>query len=215
MNTAAAPNAPAVPVSAPGTMRHASHAGLNARRLTSLRSGWNSLSPACVTPPQITTTSGLKILMKLATAAPSREAVSCTTSSAHSSPSFAASYTIWAVSFETSLGQYVKGDLTKLTAQIVYEAGLDTLHGSLRDRRSGRICLDAPVVPAFAAASVGVDRDVTEFARDVGHAVVDLAVDDDAAADSRAEGETDDVFRAACRAAPPLAEDGAIGVVID
>src|SRR5882672_11181631 len=80
MKTAAAPYTPAVPGSVPGTILHASHAGLNARRLTSLRSGWNSLSPACVTPPQITTTSGLKILMKLATAAPSSEAVSCTTS---------------------------------------------------------------------------------------------------------------------------------------
>src|SRR6266498_2649517 len=77
MNTAAAPNTPAVPGSVPGTMRHASHAGLKARRLTSLRNGWNSLSPAWVTPPQITTTSGLKILRKLATAAPSSEAVSC------------------------------------------------------------------------------------------------------------------------------------------
>src|SRR5439155_22718753 len=60
MKTAAAPNTPAVPGSVPGTILQASHAGLNARRLTSLRSGLKSLSPACVTPPQMTTTSGLK-----------------------------------------------------------------------------------------------------------------------------------------------------------
>src|SRR5438034_7407006 len=41
-------------------MRHASTAGLKARRFTSLRSGANSFSPASVTPPQITTTSGLR-----------------------------------------------------------------------------------------------------------------------------------------------------------
>ena len=82
MNTAAAPYTPAVPVKAPGTMRHASHAGLNARRFTSFRSGANSLSPASVTPPQITTTWGLKMLTMLATPAPRRVAVSCTMSRA-------------------------------------------------------------------------------------------------------------------------------------
>ncbi len=46
MKTAAAPYTPAVPGNVPGTILHASHAGLNARRLTSVRSGWNSLSPA-------------------------------------------------------------------------------------------------------------------------------------------------------------------------
>src|SRR5256885_5265469 len=45
-NTAAAPYTPAVPVSSPGTMRHASTAGLKARRFTSPRSGANSFSPA-------------------------------------------------------------------------------------------------------------------------------------------------------------------------
>src|SRR4029077_18155712 len=112
MNTAAAPYTPAVPGSVPGTILHASHAGLNARRLTSLRSGLNSLSPAWVTPPQITTTSGLKMLRKLATAAPSSEAVSCTTSSAHSSPSLAASYTICAVILERSPFTYSDSDVS-------------------------------------------------------------------------------------------------------
>src|SRR5256885_6416138 len=101
-NTAAAPYTPAVPVSSPGTMRQASTAGLKARRFTSLRSGANSFSPASVTPPQITTTSGLKILTMLATPAPRNFAVSCTTSSAYSSPSCAASYTICAVILERS-----------------------------------------------------------------------------------------------------------------
>src|SRR2546422_9325406 len=102
MKTAAAPYTPAVPGNVPGTILHASHAGLNARRFTSLRNGWNSLSPACVTPPQIKTTSGLKMLRKLATGAPRSDAVSRTTSNAHSSPSLAAAYTICAVSLERS-----------------------------------------------------------------------------------------------------------------
>src|SRR2546422_995821 len=101
-NTAAAPYTPAVPVSSPGTMRQASTAGLKARRFTSPRSGANSFSPASVTPPQITTTSGLKMLTILATPVPRNFAVSCTTSSAYSSPSCAASYTIWAVNLVKS-----------------------------------------------------------------------------------------------------------------
>ncbi len=56
---------------------------------------------------------------------------------------------------------------------------------------------------------------MTEFPRDVGHAVVDLTVDDDAAANPRAERETDDVLRAARGAAPPFTEDRAVGVIIE
>src|SRR5690606_21931323 len=59
---ATAPTAAAVPRRAPGTIRHASTAGRNARRRTSARIGSNSASPACVTPPASTTTSGLKML---------------------------------------------------------------------------------------------------------------------------------------------------------
>src|SRR5207302_7906 len=102
MNTAAAPYTPAVPVSSPGTIRHTSTAGLNARRRTSARSGSNKRSPARVTPPQTTTTWGLKMLMMLATPAPRNLAVSFTTSRAYSSPACADSYTTWAVIFERS-----------------------------------------------------------------------------------------------------------------
>src|SRR5213592_4246912 len=83
------------------------------------------------------------------------------------------------------------------------------------DRGSGRVRLDAAVVAAFAAASVGIDRDVPEFPRDVGDAVVDLPVDDDPAANPRAERETDDVVRAARGTAPPLAENRAVGIVVE
>src|SRR5207302_7565154 len=112
MNTPAAPYTPAVPGSVPGTILQASHAGLNARRFTSLRKGLKSLSPACVTPPQITTTSGLKMFRKLATAAPSSDAVSRTTSSAHSSASLAASYTICAVILKRSSFTYCASDVS-------------------------------------------------------------------------------------------------------
>src|SRR5256886_17562669 len=75
-NTAAAPYTPAVPVKAPGRMRHTSTAGLNARRFTSLRSGTNRRSPAGGTPPPITTTPGVKTLTRFATPAPRQRAPS-------------------------------------------------------------------------------------------------------------------------------------------
>ena len=90
-NVFAAPYTPAVPTSSPGTMRQAATAGLKARRAASRRSGTKRWSPASVTPPQITTTSGLKMLSRLATPTPRNLAVSFTTSSASSSPSCAAS----------------------------------------------------------------------------------------------------------------------------
>ena len=46
LNVAMAPTTPADSCNCPGTMRHACTAGLNARRLTSARSGWNNASPA-------------------------------------------------------------------------------------------------------------------------------------------------------------------------
>ena len=49
----------------------------------------------------------------------------------------------------------------------------------------------------------------------VGGAVVQPAVDDDAAADAGADGDADGVAGAARRAPPPLAQDGAVGVVVE
>src|SRR3989440_912118 len=74
---------------------------------------------------------------------------------------------------------------------------------------------DAAVVAAFAAASVGIDGDVSEFTRDVGHAVIDLSVDDDAAATPRAERESDDVRRATRGSPPPFPVDRAVGVIVE
>jgi len=111
------------------------------------------------------------------------------------------------------------GDLGEIALHILrqrrLDARLDPFDRTLGDRRSGGVRLDAAVVAAFAAAPVGIDRDVPEFPRDVGHPVVDLAVDDDPTTNPCAERETNDVVRAARGAAPPLAEDGAIGVVIE
>src|SRR5207244_5934156 len=70
LNVATAPTTPAVPGSSAGTIRAASTAGLKARRRTSVRSGPNSASPAAVTPPAMTTTSGLMKLRSVATPAP-------------------------------------------------------------------------------------------------------------------------------------------------
>jgi len=56
---------------------------------------------------------------------------------------------------------------------------------------------------------------VPEFPGNVGHTVVDLTVDDDAAANPRAERETDDVLCPARGAAPPFAENRAVRVVVE
>src|SRR3989454_12333860 len=56
---------------------------------------------------------------------------------------------------------------------------------------------------------------VADFARDVGRAAVDRAREHDTAADPGADREPHDVVRPARRAAPPLAEDRAVGVVVE
>src|SRR5687768_7222968 len=97
LKVATAPTTPAEIGNIPGTISHASTAVLNARRRTSLRSGSNSASPACVTPPATTTMSGLMMLISVEIAVPRIRAVSRTTSSATGSFCLAASYTVCAV----------------------------------------------------------------------------------------------------------------------
>src|SRR2546423_271255 len=55
----------------------------------------------------------------------------------------------------------------------------------------------------------------TVLAGDVGGAVVNLAVEHDPAADAGPDRQPDDVLRPARRAPPPLAEDRAVGVVVE
>jgi hypothetical protein len=56
---------------------------------------------------------------------------------------------------------------------------------------------------------------VAELAGAIGGTVVEPAVDDDPAADSGADGEADGMPRPPGCAAPPLAEDSAVRVVVE
>src|SRR5687767_6138923 len=97
LNVATAPTTPAESGREPGTILHASTADLNALLLTSARIGSNSWSPACVTPPAMTTVSGLNTFIRLEIPTPMKCAVSRTTSIATGSPRFDASNTVCAV----------------------------------------------------------------------------------------------------------------------
>src|SRR5256885_5014498 len=92
---------------------------------------------------------------------------------------------------------------------------LDALDCSGRDRGARGVRLEAAIVAAFAAAAVGIDGHVADLAGDVGGAVIDLAVEHDAAADPGADREADDVARPARPAAPPSAEAGAVRAPVE
>ena len=82
------------------------------------------------------------------------------------------------------------------------------------DVLSGSERLEAAVIAAAAERSVGVDHHVAEFAGHVGRAMVEPAVDHDAAADTGAEREADDLPAALRRADPALGLHRAIRVIL-
>ena len=77
------------------------------------------------------------------------------------------------------------------------------------------ISLQAPIVAALAAATVGIDRRVTYFAGHVRGSVIKLPLENETAADSGAQCHADHVPAAARRSAPELSQRCAIGVVIE
>jgi hypothetical protein len=101
-----------------------------------------------------------------------------------------------------------------VTGQPCLGARLDRLDGAHRDVGPRGVGLEASVVAALAAASLGVDRGVPDLAGHVGGAVVEPPVEDDPAADAGADGDADGVARAAGRAHPPFPEHRAVGVVV-
>ena len=139
--------------------------------------------------------------------APRNLAVSLTTSRASSSPSCAAWYTVCAVIFAQVAAHQRR--------QPALGARLERLDRAQRDVGARGVGLEAAVVAALAAAALGVDGRVADLARHVRRAVVQLAVEDDPAADAGADRDADGVPRAARRADPPLAEHRAVGVVVE
>src|SRR6185437_5141200 len=94
------------------------------------------------------------------------------------------------------------------------DAGFDPFGGPGGDRGARRVGLEAAVVPALAATAVRVDGRVADLTRHIGHAVIDLAVEHDPAADAGPDRESHHRLRAPRGSPPPLAVDGAIGVVV-
>ncbi len=88
-------------------------------------------------------------------------------------------------------------------------------NGTTGNRGARGVGLEAAVVAATAASAVEVDGDVADFAGAIGGTVMELAVQDDPAADPGPDGHADHVRAAACRADPGFAEDGTIGIVVE
>src|ERR1019366_6824195 len=98
--------------------------------------------------------------------------------------------------------------------QRVLSAG-QRVAGAIGDGRTRRIRLETSIVAALAAATGRIDGGVTDLARGVARAVVELAVENQAAADPRTDRDADHVLRSPGGADPPFAERGAIRVVVE
>src|SRR3954467_3159633 len=114
----------------------------------------------------------------------------------------------------------LRGDLSQIAVHHAHQdrhalVAPQRFASALGDRRPRRVGLEASIVAALAAPSGRVDRCVTDLARHVGRSVIQLALENQSAADAGAEGHADDVPTTDRGAAPELAERGAIRVVIE
>src|SRR5581483_2697554 len=92
-------------------------------------------------------------------------------------------------------------------------AGGEGFSGLVGDGGARGERLQAAVVAAVAAPAVQLDRHVAGLAGDAAGAEQQVVIDDDAAADTGADGEVDHVGDAAARAEAVLAEGGEVSVV--
>ena len=136
---------------------------------------------------------------------PRNLAVSRITSSANSSPSTTPSYTVAAVISSSGPPPVHENGLY---------SGFDPLPGAGGDVRSGGVGLQTTVVPTFTLPAGEIDGRMAEFPRCIGSAVIDLAVDDESAADPGSEGQAHQYPGASSRPHPPLPVCGAVGVII-
>src|SRR5207302_3863239 len=105
------------------------------------------------------------------------------------------------------------GDLEKPT-RVVGPFRRD-LAGSAHERGATAVLLPAAEVAAPALPSRRHDTDMTGFAGESEAAAVEIAVDDEAAADAGADGQHDDVGELLAGAEPVFAPCGCVGVVLD
>ena len=188
----------------PGSRSSAAGRALAAR----WRAGSSSRSPAAITPPPITKTSGSKMLAKLASATPSRE------------PTRSKTADRGRVARQGGLGDRLPVDLLAVGEHPTERRAGLTLGGVATlapDRGPGGVGLDAAVAGAVALAgqAVHLDHDVAELGAGTGRAAVDLAVEDQAAADSGPDRQHHRVVGAAGGAVEVLGEGGDVGVVVD
>ena len=209
-STRASAAAPIMPASLPSVAARigVSFIGFSARSRTSRRAGSSSRSPARMTPPPTTIAFGWKMLAKLAQATPSRVPIRSKTAIAVSSPASAASVTAVPSTVLPSAQQLAEGRVGRAFGRRPALAA---------ERGAGGERLDAAVVRAVALAgrAVGLDHDVAELGAGAGRAAVDLAVEDQAAADPGADGQHHHVRLAAGGAEEVLGEGGDVAVVVD
>ena len=178
------------------------------RRAARAGPGSSSRSPAAITPPPITITSGSKMLAKLVRATPSREPIRSKTP------------TRGRVAGQRRLGHGLAVDLLAVGEQRA-EGGVGLALGGraalAAERRARGERLDAAAAGAVALAGRAVDLDhhVAELGAGAGGAAVDLAAEDQAAADPGADRQHHRVFGAARGAVEMLGEGGDVGVVVD
>src|ERR1051325_3447491 len=95
----------------------------------------------------------------------------------------------------------LRGQLREIALHVLRQrrlrARLNAFDRAFGDGRPRRVRFDASVVAALAMPPIGVDAHMAEFGGRVADAAIDVAVDDDAAADARAERQADDIIRRA------------------
>ena len=164
--------------------------------------------PPPSTPPPITITSGSKMLAKLESATPRRRPIVATTSIAISSPPSAASVT-------------ARPSISSPSARALPSAESGCASAATRPSRPSAVPggdrLDAAVVRAVALArrAVDVDDDVAELGAGAGRAAVELAAEDQPAADPGPDRQHDHVGASRAGAEAVLGERRDVGVVVD
>ncbi len=87
--------------------------------------------------------------------------------------------------------------------------------GVLGDLKIAGVFFEGAEVAVVAGDAVEVDAHLADFTGGVLAATVHLAIEDEAAADAGAEGEGDDVAKAACGAVAELGPGHGVGVIFD
>src|SRR4051795_3167834 len=153
---------------------------------------------------------------------PSQRPTSSNSSTAHASPSRAASVTTGPTSASTSprTRSSRPAERVDVPAHAFEQAARDRrarprqLAGLPAEDVAGGVLLQAAAVAALAAVAVRDDDNVAELARHPVPPALHAAVDDDASADAGSERDHDDVALALCGAEPPLGPRRGVRVVL-